>query len=196
MFADAATQRHPRSAIERPFALEGIRAPVATAPPASPSRRFRMSPMGSDGSQIEIGELGADDASAAARLLDQLGYPEAEARVAERLAAWAEDRRGTVLGAELDGDLVGLVAVYAFPLFERGGRRGRIVAIVVDEGRRQLGIGRALLRAAEQFAAGLGCGEIEVTSARRREAARAFYPRLGYEEVSGTSARFLRRIEG
>jgi GNAT superfamily N-acetyltransferase len=52
---------------------------------------------------------------------------------------------------------------------------GLISALVVDEGARGGGIGALLLAAAEQRAAALGCGQLELSSSLKREGAHRFY---------------------
>jgi GNAT superfamily N-acetyltransferase len=90
---------------------------------------------------------------------------------------------------------VGVVALHAVPFFERAGKRGRVVCRVVDEGARGLGLGARLLRTAEAEAVRLGCVEVELTSARDRTAAHAFYGRMGYRDRCGESARFMRALD-
>ncbi|MEU6038231.1 GNAT family N-acetyltransferase [Actinomadura sp. NPDC047616] len=82
----------------------------------------------------------------------------------------------------------------AIPYLERGGRCGRIVALVVAAGRRGQGIGRRLVEAAEEAAGDLGCVTMEVTSARSRTESHPFYRNLGYEEWSDRSARYLKDL--
>lgn len=124
------------------------------------------------------------DAAGLARLLGQLGYPATDADVLERLVYWSADRHSRVIAADTGGALAGVAAVHAIPLLEHTGRRGRLVALVVDESARGNGVGRALVRAAERAAAQeLGCQEMEITSARNRPAAHGLYAALGYEDV-------------
>jgi hypothetical protein len=46
----------------------------------------------------------------------------------------------------------------------------------------------------EREARGLGCRDLEITSARDRVAAQRFYFGLGYEDVCGRAARFLKSL--
>jgi GNAT superfamily N-acetyltransferase len=61
---------------------------------------------------------------------------------------------------------------------------GRISMMVVEERLRGQGIGAALVRAAEEWLVGQGCGLIEVTSNIARIEAHRFYEKLGYERTS------------
>ncbi|GAB3756857.1 GNAT family N-acetyltransferase [Microlunatus parietis] len=138
-----------------------------------------------------------DDAATIDELLHQLGYPQhVPGATAARLTAWADHPDGAAYVAEVDGTVLGVVAVHCCPFFERDGSWGRIVALVVSLEARGLGVGSRLVAEAEAFAAGRGCVRMEVTSADRRRDAHAFYRRLGYVDQSGRSSRFLRDLPG
>jgi GNAT superfamily N-acetyltransferase len=147
---------------------------------------------------MEIGIRPATPADAAgiARLLPQLGYQATAPEVLARLGHWSADPGSSVIVADLDGGVAGIAAVHAIPFLERNGSRGRLVALVVDRGRRRLGIARTLLAAAEDEARLLGCVEMEITSARDRAAAHAFYVAAGYADACGRAARYLKALAG
>src|SRR5262252_5138644 len=89
------------------------------------------------------------DAQAIAALLTQLGYPSDADAVEERLdRVWVVGDR--VIVAEVEGDVVGVVHLQVTPALERERPAGKIGALVVDEGHRGQGIGRALFAAVEQ----------------------------------------------
>jgi GNAT superfamily N-acetyltransferase len=142
-----------------------------------------------------IRPAGPQDAPGVAALLIELGYPgDSVEQVRQRLARWARAENATVLVAEYQARLAGAVAVTAIPYFEHEGSWGRIVALVVAEGNRGRGIGRLLVESAEQAALGLGCITMELTSARRRPEAHAFYPAVGYQDWSPHSARYVKDL--
>lgn len=95
---------------------------------------------------------------------------------------------------EADDALAGMAAVHAIPYVEHTGWRARLVALVVDREHRARGVGRALIAAAEAEARTLGCLDMEITSARGRAAAHAFYASAGYEDICGRAARFVRQL--
>jgi GNAT superfamily N-acetyltransferase len=135
------------------------------------------------------------DAPGVAALLIELGYPgDSVEQVRERLARWGRAENATVLVAEYQARLAGAVAVTAIPYFEHEGSWGRIVALVVAEGNRGRGIGRLLVESAEQAALGLGCITMELTSARRRPEAHAFYRSVGYQDWCAHSARYVKDL--
>ena len=133
----------------------------------------------------------AQDAAGVATLLGVLGYPCDRAEAAERLRAVAEEAGQQVLVADRHGCLVGLLALdvrYYLPL---GGLTCRITALAVLDQEKRRGIGRHLLREAEQRARQAGAARIELTAALQREEAHAFYRACGYGEGA---LRFLKRL--
>ncbi|GAB3424977.1 GNAT family N-acetyltransferase [Flindersiella endophytica] len=143
------------------------------------------------------------DAAAVTGLLHQLGYPaNTVPEVRERLAVWAaspSDASVLVAVAGADGcgrereRVVGVVAVAAVPYLEKPGRWARIVALVVADDARSQGVGRRLVSAAETAARDLGCVATELTSARRRVRAHAFYRANGYQDWTGDVARLFHK---
>lgn len=135
------------------------------------------------------------DAAAVAPLLEQLGYPQdGTAATADRIQAWAEDRASAAYVAAAGDGVLGVIAVHVCPFFERDGAWGRIVALVVADRARRRGVASGLVAAAEVFAAARGCVRMEVTSSDHRREAHAFYQRLGYVDLAGSSSRFRREL--
>ncbi|WP_205327242.1 GNAT family N-acetyltransferase [Glycomyces sp. YM15] len=144
---------------------------------------------------MRIRPLHRDDADAAGELLRRLGYPQSgTTATAARIQAWSEDPSSTALAADLEGHVLGLIAVHVCPSFERTGSWARIVALVVADEARGRGVGGRLMEAAEAFAAARDCRAMEVTSSDHREAAHAFYRNRGYMIQTGRSSRFLRGL--
>lgn len=116
-------------------------------------------------------------AAACARLMPQLS---------ERLTAPDRAQLGRIVGnpqtalfAAFSGEeLIGLLALVLHDL--PSGRRAWIEDVVVDSAHRGLGAGRALMQAALAHAAEAGAGQVQLTSAPHREAARALYRKLGF----------------
>jgi GNAT superfamily N-acetyltransferase len=134
------------------------------------------------------------DARQVAALLTELGYPSTDAEVGQRLAYWLPDPMSLILVAEQRGRLLGCLSLHAIPYLERTGRWARVESLVVAESSRGRGTGRSLLAAAENAAMRLGCLTVEVTSLRTRIDAHAFYERMGYADVCGSSGRFLKSL--
>jgi GNAT superfamily N-acetyltransferase len=132
-----------------------------------------------------------DDIADVARLLGQLGYPDDDATFAARWPAWQAEGNRALVALDADGRIIGLLTTHVMTVLHRPAPVGRISAMVVQEGLRGSGVGRALVRAAEALLHDAGCGLVEVTSNLRRTDAHAFYERIGYER---TSYRFMRPL--
>jgi GNAT superfamily N-acetyltransferase len=138
-----------------------------------------------------IREARPGDASAAAALLAELGYP-AEARAVEERLRALTDADAVLLA---DG---GLIALHRIPRIAEGGAFARITALVVAPAARGRGLATALLAAAEDVARGWGCDLLEVSSGRRleRDPAHAFYAATGFADTRDRSTRYWKRVNG
>jgi GNAT superfamily N-acetyltransferase len=150
--------------------------------------------MNNPATNLAVREVTPDDAPRVAALLSQLGYPASADEVTQRLTYWQPDPMSLVLVAERNGQVVGCLSMHAIPYLERTGWWARVESLVVDESVRGTGTGSALLAAAELTARQWGCLAVEITSLRTRDDAQAFYPRMGYSDVCGKSARFQKAL--
>lgn len=125
---------------------------------------------------------------ALARLLPQLSA-QARETTPERLGVLLASPSACLLGVWTERRIDGMLTLawYDTP----SGRRAWIEDVVVDASLRGCGAGEALVRAALERADALGAGQVMLTSAPHREAARALYRKLGFEEAP-TSV-FVRR---
>ena len=131
----------------------------------------------------------ASDAEAIATLFTDEGYPAGPSDIVERLHRYSSEH-SRVIVAEHEGALLGFVALHALPRFEHDDRILRIMALVVDAGARERGLGRRLMAEAERVAAELDAAFIEVTAGHHRPDARRLYESLGYD---ATIAAYLRK---
>lgn len=131
----------------------------------------------------------ADDADAIATLFTDEGYPAGPSDIVVRLGRFAHDA-ARVLVAEHDGGLLGFIAIHALPRFEHDDHIVRILALVVDAGARERGVGRALMAEAERVASDLGAAFLEITAGHHRPEARRLYESLGYD---ASVAAYLRK---
>ena len=118
-----------------------------------------------------------------ARLMPQLS-PRLGAPSREVLRRVAGSETGELLAAVAGERIVGVLTLawYDAP----SGRKAWIEDVVVDGAARGCGAGDALVRAAVEHAARLGAGKVMLTSNPAREAARALYRKVGFEEVETT----------
>ncbi|MFQ8748740.1 GNAT family N-acetyltransferase [Alistipes finegoldii] len=118
-----------------------------------------------------------------ARLMPQLS-PRLGAPSREELRRVAGSETGELLAAVAGERIVGVLTLawYDAP----SGRKAWIEDVVVDGAARGCGAGDALVRAAVEHAARIGAGKVMLTSNPAREAARALYRKVGFEEVETT----------
>jgi GNAT superfamily N-acetyltransferase len=138
--------------------------------------------------EIQIRVPRTEDAAALARLATQLGYPSSQEQVVLRLKNVLHDPNAAVFVAErASGGVVGFIHLMHQHLIEYD-QRVEVAGLVVDEECRGLGVGRALMARAEEWAAERGCRYAIVRSEISRAAAHAFYEGLGYEHYKSQKA--------
>lgn len=120
-----------------------------------------------------------EDAPRIAALLTDEGYPAGPSDVEERLGRY--EAPSVVVVASVDGEVLGFVAVHVMPRFEHDDAIARVLALVVDAGARERGVGRLLLAEAERVARDGGAAFVEVTAGHHRPDARRLYESLGYD---------------
>jgi GNAT superfamily N-acetyltransferase len=135
-----------------------------------------------DATQIRLRAAAATDATAIATLFTDEGYPAGPTDIVERLGHFASPTSRVVV-AEHEGAILGFIAVHALPRFEHGDWILRILALVVDAGARERGVGRTLMAEAEQIGRELGATFVEVTAGHHRPEARHLYESLGYDST-------------
>ncbi|MDP1752575.1 MAG: GNAT family N-acetyltransferase [Reyranella sp.] len=130
-----------------------------------------------------IREFRPADLSGVAALLEQLGYEPGEREIQARLAHLAKASDHWVRVADVDGRVVGLLHVYERPALEKA-REAVVQSLVVDAAQRSRGVGATLMREAERWARERGLPAVALYTRIDRDAARAFYERLGYGLVA------------
>ena len=130
-----------------------------------------------------IRSMNRRDAGAVAVLSGQLGYPSTAADIERRFRTieGATDSQAWVAEVE-PGTIIGWLQVSDTRHLESDSV-AEVVGLVVADGQRGKGVGRALMAAAEQWANGRGHNEVIVRSNVVRGDAHEFYKRLGYAIV-------------
>jgi len=139
---------------------------------------------------VLIRPIALDDVAAASLVVQEGSLTpgaEDEANVAAYWAAVEETRRrrGDVLVAEVDGEVVGVCQVMVFPHFQHtGGWCAELESVHVRGDLRSMGIGAQLLAGAEALARERGCYRVQLTSRNVRSDAHRFYTAQGFEQTS------------
>ncbi|MBA3778331.1 MAG: GNAT family N-acetyltransferase [Chloroflexi bacterium] len=139
-------------------------------------------------SALSIRAATAGDAERIAHLFTDEGYPAGLSDILDRLARFGSEF-SSVHVAEASGEVVGFVAVHIMPRFEHSDRICRVLALVVDPGVRERGVGHQLMEEAEELARNTGCAFIEVTAGHHRSEALRLYEQIGYEPGIATYLR-------
>jgi GNAT superfamily N-acetyltransferase len=123
-----------------------------------------------------------DDAAALSGLLTQLGYPDTEEFMANKLSEVINDAAATCWVAEINKTVVGFLSLHLIPQIALAGDFARISYFCIDDTARNNGVGKSLLRQAELYAREQHCDRIEVHCHHRRVDAHRFYVREGFAE--------------
>jgi len=142
-----------------------------------------------DRQTITLRPASADDAERIAGLFTDEGYPSGPSDIVERLERFASEH-SRVIVADNGGEVLGFVAIHALPRFEHSDRVLRVMALVVDAGVRERGVGRMLMEEAERHGREVGAAFAEVTAGHHRPDARRLYEDLGYD---GSVAAYFRK---
>lgn len=123
------------------------------------------------------------DSAEIARLADQLGYAATSDQVAARLPTLlGSDSHSVVVAEATAPELLGWILVER-RLSLAAPQRTEIAALVVSSSARQLGIGKKLVAASEEWTTQQGLTSICVRSNAVRNDAHPFYQHLGYSRV-------------
>jgi N-acetylglutamate synthase-like GNAT family acetyltransferase len=141
-----------------------------------------------DQQPVTLRPAGADDAVGIAALFTDEGYPAGETDILERLDRFSSSF-SQVIVADLDGQVIGFIALHVLPRFEHDDRIVRVLALVVDAGARERGVGHQLMADAERVAREVGAAFVEVTAGHHRPEAKRLFEALGYDAAVTTYLR-------
>ncbi len=134
-----------------------------------------MSPTG-----VVVEEITEPTAEVHAALSDLLAYlSSAKPPDSNELASLARSSPITLLGARVDGRMVGTLTLVVFPLLT--GMRAWIEDVVVEPEARGRGVATVLIEEAIRRAGRVGCRTVDLTSRPSRLEANRLYEKLGFE---------------
>ena len=142
--------------------------------------------------EIRVRQANERDELAVQELLGQLGYVLTPEEVRACLVLLATSGTDPVLLAIQDDKVVGLIALHCAAMLHHKEPVARITTLVVRDGIRGAGIGRALVDAGADLVRQAGCYLLELTTALNRTEAQAFYKALGF---TASSLQFCRPIK-
>jgi GNAT superfamily N-acetyltransferase len=138
---------------------------------------------------VRVAEL--TDAEAVASLLTEMGYPSTAEAAEGAIDRFTRGSASHLQVAGLGPEVVGLVATHLVPRMDDDAWSCRITDLVVSNAHRRLGIGSALLTAAESHALTHGARRLDLSSGDWRQEAHAFYTNAGF---TSHSRGFTRRL--
>jgi GNAT superfamily N-acetyltransferase len=132
--------------------------------------------------KITIRDARIDDIEELTLLMTDLGYPATVAEMQERFKNIAAHPDYKTIIAVIDDEIVGMAGLLKGIYYEMNGMYLRILAFVVKQNARKLGIGKILISAAEDWAIEQNLNSVLINSGNRDErlAAHAFYKKMGY----------------
>ena len=130
--------------------------------------------------QMSIEELHSSDRPIATVLWREVGLTRPWNDAAFDFDRALQGETSTVLGARLDGELVGTVMV------GHDGHRGWVYYLAVAPSCRGIGLGSQLMSAAEDWLRAKGAVKIQLMVRHSNEEVVAFYEHLGYEDAEVT----------
>jgi ribosomal protein S18 acetylase RimI-like enzyme len=142
--------------------------------------------------QLFIRRAEMSDAAALAELMGELGYPTRKADMEMRLDAISKEPHYRTFVAVIEGKVRGMVGTCCLYSHEHNNLGGRIIALVVSQQARGRGVGRELVRAAENDFVDRNVRRVALNTRLEREDAHRFYERLGYEK---NGFRFVKELQ-
>jgi PhnO protein len=133
-------------------------------------------------SPLTVRRLAIEDAEAAAELSIQLGYPSSPDDLRRRIDERSRSTDSISLAAVLDGQIVGWIDA-SIENHLQSSASAVIGGLVVRDDARNLGIGKRLCEAIEEWARSKSIPLLRVRSQIAREDAHRFYLREGYRKV-------------
>ena len=136
--------------------------------------------------ELIIRDARIEDIQALALLMDDLGYPTHVEQMQTRFNRINSHPDYKTIVAELNDEVVGMAGLCKGIYYEMDGIYMRIVAFVVKESCRKMGIGKKMILAAEHWAVEQGLNTILINSGNRaeRQTSHLFYEQMGYSVKS------------
>ncbi|MEK4343480.1 GNAT family N-acetyltransferase [Paenibacillus sp. FSL P4-0184] len=142
-----------------------------------------------------IREAKVEDWKNISELLEQLGYPETEAFMQEKIEKLVLHPDEELLVFEEDHKVVACISMHYIPQLGLTGDTAIISYLVVSNAIRSKGIGRMLEEYCTDLARKRNCDRIQVHCHSRRTDAHRFYARQGFNEAPKYFSKMLNESE-
>ncbi|QEM08967.1 GNAT family N-acetyltransferase [Mucilaginibacter rubeus] len=132
--------------------------------------------------EVTLRDAHEGDVEIIADLMTDLSYPTTAAEMQVRMESiFVHPDYKTIL-AVYNGEIVGMAGLVKGNYYEKNGKYLRVLAFVVKQTARNLGIGKILIKACEDYAVEKGLNTVIINSGNRddRKVAHAFYQKMGY----------------
>ncbi len=129
---------------------------------------------------MKIEKMSFEDIDQVMELAHQLGYPNSRTEIKNRFEL-IQDHPDYALFVAKTSRVVGFIQINLEPVTLLIGTRADVAAFVIDEQHRGQGIGKQLLKQAEEWAREKSIPLVRIRSNVKREDTRRFYLREGYE---------------
>jgi ribosomal protein S18 acetylase RimI-like enzyme len=159
--------------------------------PAAPQSRSQPARLPLQENNFRIRNAKLTDAPELAALMRELGYQTTRDEMRMRLRSILSDARCSTFVGKIDNELCAMIGTLTHISHEHNDLSGKIIALVVSKQQRRIGIGRALIAAAEKDFARRNVTRVTLTTRFEREDAHRFYKALGY---SRTGFRFGKKL--
>jgi GNAT superfamily N-acetyltransferase len=137
-----------------------------------------------DVSSVAIRLANISDAPVLCELLAQLGYPTSLEEIRIRLGALEQFPNAAAFAAANGyGEVIGVATTHIFPSLHDSAPVAWLTTLVVLEDARGAGVGSALVRHVEHWAARHGAKRLSLTSGIQRRATHEFYQKREYENT-------------
>lgn len=132
--------------------------------------------------QVIIRDAHEGDIEALTVLMNDLSYPTTVAEMQERFKPIVVHPDYRTILAVINDEIVGMAGLHKGNFYEKNGMYLRILAFVVKQNVRNLGVGKILIKASEDWAMEQGLHTVIINSGNRddRKVAHVFYHKMGY----------------
>jgi ribosomal protein S18 acetylase RimI-like enzyme len=149
--------------------------------------------MKTESKAVTIRPAEATDAEVLAELMGELGYETRASEMEMRLETILKDPNYQTFVSVSGGKVCGMIGCSVQHSYEHNNVGARILALIVSKSMRGQGVGKELVRAAENDLMAKNISRVALNTRFARKEAHEFYEKLGYEK---NGFRFVKTLQG